>query len=40
MKLSPEFPGTTVLDCSGSPVPLSTLWADGTRVLVFLRHYG
>ena len=40
MKLPPEFPSTTVLDRNGQAVPLATLWADQTRVLVFLRHYG
>lgn len=40
MTLPPELPSTTVLDQSGQPVVLSTLWSDQTRVLVFLRHYG
>jgi len=30
----------TVLDPSGSPVVLGTLWRDKVAVLVFLRHFG
>lgn len=30
----------TVLDLSGQPVSLPSLWADRPAVLVFLRHYG
>jgi hypothetical protein len=29
-----------VLDERGAPVPFRTLYADGTTVLVFLRHFG
>lgn len=28
------------LDSSNGPVKLSSLWADGPLVLVFLRHLG
>jgi hypothetical protein len=30
----------TILTLDGDPVPLSTLWADGPAVVVWLRHYG
>jgi len=30
----------TVLDLSGEPHPLKTLWNDQATVLVWLRHYG
>lgn len=30
----------TVLDLSGTPVRVGSLWADQTRVLVWLRHFG
>jgi hypothetical protein len=29
-----------VLDTSGEPVRLGSLWEDGPIVLVWLRHYG
>jgi hypothetical protein len=30
----------SVLDESGTPLPLSALWRDRTAVLVFVRHFG
>jgi hypothetical protein len=30
----------TVLDESGTPIELGTLWRDRPAVLVFLRHFG
>jgi hypothetical protein len=30
----------TVLDESGSPIELGTLWRDRTAILVFIRHFG
>ncbi len=30
----------TVLDASGTPVVLGTLWRDQPAVLVFVRHFG
>jgi hypothetical protein len=30
----------TVLDLSGQPVAMGSLWAERTRVLVWLRHFG
>lgn len=30
----------SVLTLEGEAVPLSSLWAKGPGVLVFLRHYG
>jgi hypothetical protein len=30
----------TVLGPDGSPTQVGSLWADGTVVLVFLRHFG
>lgn len=40
MNLPASLPSTTVLDTSGTSVHLSTLWAEQTRILVFLRHFG
>lgn len=40
MNLPAALPSTTVLDLAGAPVALSSLWADQTRILVFLRHFG
>jgi hypothetical protein len=30
----------TVLDLTGTPVVLGSLWAERSRVLVWLRHFG
>lgn len=30
----------TVLDLSGEPAALASLWAERPALLVFLRHYG
>jgi hypothetical protein len=30
----------TILDLAGAPVVVGSLWAERTRVLVWLRHYG
>ena len=30
----------TVLGLDGAPTQVGSLWADGTVVLVFLRHFG
>ena len=35
-----ELGKLTVLDESGEVVPVSSLWADTTAVLVFVRHFG
>jgi len=29
-----------VLDTTGQPLPLGSLWTDRPVVLVFVRHYG
>lgn len=29
-----------VLDTSGRPLPVGTLWEDRTRVLALVRHFG
>ncbi len=40
MNVTEALATTEVLDLDGNPVKLGTLWADGTAVLVWLRHYG
>lgn len=30
----------TVLDAAGTAIPVSSFWADGPAVLVFVRHFG
>lgn len=30
----------SILDLEGTAVPLSSLWAEGPAVVVWLRHYG
>ena len=30
----------TILNLDGDAVPLSSLWAEGPAVVVWLRHYG
>lgn len=32
--------GVTVLNISGDPIEVSSLWRDQLTLLVFLRHYG
>ena len=32
--------GLVVLDLDGKEVPVSSLWANGTIVLAFIRHFG
>ena len=39
-QVSPEAAAATVLDLSGQPRALSTLWSERPAVLVFLRHFG
>jgi len=34
------FGARTVLDASGTPVRLDTLWSRRPAVLVFVRHFG
>jgi len=33
-------PDVVLLRADGQPVPLSSFWAHGPAVLVFLRHFG
>lgn len=40
MKVADALAATEVLDLDGEPVPLGSLWATDTAVLVWLRHYG
>ncbi len=40
MKVADALASTEVLDLDGNPVPLGSLWAENTAVLVWLRHYG
>lgn len=35
-----ELSDATVLSLDETAVPLRSFWANGTAVLVFLRHYG
>jgi hypothetical protein len=35
-----ELSNCTVLDLDGQVVAMPALWAERTRVLVWLRHYG
>ncbi len=40
MSVATALSNIEVLDLSGAPVRLGTVWQDQTTVLVFIRHYG
>lgn len=40
MSVADALAELTVLDTSGTAVPLASLWKDRTTVLVFIRHFG
>jgi hypothetical protein len=40
MRATDSYAAAEVLSTEGVPVELRSLWAEGTVIIVFLRHFG